>query len=86
MQVVEERQREQHEIKMRLTQAREQAEEEIKERNRKAELMGVAKEPRSMFHKLNFKEEDHTRIKTLKPFMKQIVFDLKSHAEEISQL
>ena len=55
---------------MRLTQAREQAEEEIKERNRKAEMMGVSKEPRNMQHKLTFKEEDHTRIKTLKPFMK----------------
>jgi hypothetical protein len=71
---------------MRLTYAREKADEQIKERNRKAEMMGIAKEPKSMYHKLTFKEEEHTRIKTLKPFMKQIVSDLKTHAEELSQL
>jgi len=32
--------------------------------------MGVSKENQSMYHKLTFKEEDHTRIKTIKPFMK----------------
>lgn len=70
---------------MRLTKAREQADEEIKDRNKKAEQAGMKKESKSMFHKLTFKEEDHARIKTLKPFMKQIVADLKSHAEEIYQ-
>jgi hypothetical protein len=49
-------------------------------------MMGMSKEPKSMFHKLTFKDEDHIRIKTLKPFMKQIVYDLKSHAEEMGQL
>ena len=77
MQAVEERQREHQEIKMRLIQAREKADEEIKARNRKAEMIGAQKEPPSMYHKLTFKEEDHTRIKTIKPFMKYIVFDLK---------
>jgi hypothetical protein len=48
--------------------------------------MGMIKEQKNMFHKLTFKEEDHTRIKILKPFVKQIVSDMKSHVENLNPL
>jgi hypothetical protein len=37
-----------------------------------------------MFHDITFKEEDHTKVKGIKPFVKLIVDDLKSHAFEIN--
>lgn len=37
-----------------------------------------------MQHDVTFKEEDHTKVKNIKPFVKQIVSDMKHHACEIN--
>jgi hypothetical protein len=37
-----------------------------------------------MYHSVTFKEEDHKKVVAIKPFVKQIVFDMCSHAGEIN--
>lgn len=66
-----------------MSLARERVEDEIQERYKQqlAENNGV---PPKMFHDITFKEEDHTKVKGIKPFVKLIVDDLKSHAFEIN--
>ena len=64
--------REKEILKHNLSLARERAEDEIQQRQKLMHKNG----PPKMQHEVTFKEEDHTRVKNIKPYVKQIVNDL----------
>ena len=56
-----------------LSLAREKAEDEIAKRQG---------EPVKMYNSITFKDEEHTKLKKIKPFIKQIVSDMMHHADQ----
>lgn len=80
VEIVEGKIREKAILKHNLSLARERAEDEIQQRQKLLYKNG----PPKMQHEVTFKEEDHTKVKNIKPFVKQIVSDMKSHACDIN--
>lgn len=75
MQVVEGKLLEKETMQRNLSLAREKAEDEIAKRQGK---------PVKMYNNITFKDEEHTKVKKIKPFIKQIVSDMKTHAMEFN--
>jgi len=80
VEIVEGKIREKELLKHNLSLAKERAEDEIQQRHKLLHKNG----PPKMQHEVTFKEEDHTKVKNIKPFVKQIVADMKNHACEIN--